>query len=198
MTEGSSKTQEILPGSDFDAVVRYGGTTVELSPGGHVVVRPKGNAIVYTNGDVRVRPAAHDDTLVPPIAPEDVPAGRSSRMEDGTVLAGYYEGKPLYTAPADAPLTYTFTEAAKYAEQINAQKHLGHDDWRVPNRGELNVLFTNRALIGGFREDGSYPAGWYLSALRDNSLNVWCQRFDGYYAGFADDGIAASLRCVRG
>jgi hypothetical protein len=34
----------------------------------------------------------------------------------------------------------------------------------VPNKGELNVLFNNRAAIGGFDESGDDPAGWYGSS----------------------------------
>ena len=34
----------------------------------------------------------------------------------------------------------------------------------MPTKEELNVLFNNRAEIGGFNETGSDPAGWYWSS----------------------------------
>jgi hypothetical protein len=107
----------------------------------------------------------------------------------------------MYTTPADAPLTYTFNEAANYAEQLNAQKYLGHDDWRVPTKGELAVLFRNRAAIGGFNVSGEVPAGWYCSASYLGYGYSWAQRFsDGrqdfdHHLGKHND---MSLRCVRG
>src|SRR5258708_6921449 len=100
MAEGSGKKQEISLGDDFDAVVRYGGTTVKLSASGGVIVKTKGDAVVYTNGDVKVRPAANDDG---PSASSQATPG--DRMPDGTVYAGISpeSGKPMYTTPGDAP-----------------------------------------------------------------------------------------------
>jgi len=46
----------------------------------------------------------------------------------------------------------------------------------VPTKAELNVLFNNRAAIGGFNVSGSNPAGWYWSASPDYKRNAWCQR----------------------
>src|ERR1039457_3929600 len=101
-------------------------------------------------------------------------------MPDGSIYAGTSpdSNKPMYTTPADAPLTYTFNQAQKYAEQLDAY---GHKDWRAPTKAELNVLFKNRAAIGGFNESSSYPAGWYWSSSQGGYLYAWVQRFsDGY------------------
>ncbi len=85
------------------------------------------------------------------------------KMPDGTVFAGMSPdtNKPMYATPADASLTMTFNEAKEYAARIDAH---GHKDWHVPTKAELNVLFNNRAAIGGFNVSGSNPAGWYWSA----------------------------------
>src|SRR5712691_7330547 len=90
-----------------------------------------------------------------------------ARMPDGTVYAGISPAtnEPMYATPNDAPLTYTFNQAQKYAAKLDAH---GHHDWRVPTKGELNVLFQNRAAIGGFDESGSDPAGWYWSSSQDS------------------------------
>jgi hypothetical protein len=92
------------------------------------------------------------------------------------------------------PMHCNFNQAADYAATLNAH---GHKDWRVPTKAELNVLFGNRAAIGGFDTTGSNPAGWYWSSSRGND-NAWAQRFsDGYqYTSFRY--YASSLRCVRG
>jgi hypothetical protein len=119
------------------------------------------------------------------------------KVEDGTILAGYYKGKPLHAMPRDAPGTYTFNKAAKYAKNLDAH---GHHDWRVPSKGELNVLWENRnkgKLKGTFNETGSDPAGWYCSSSQGFIYGALCQRFsDGSRTTtYKDD--AGALRLVR-
>jgi hypothetical protein len=75
--------------------------------------------------------------------------------------------------PADAPLTYTFNVEQKYAQVLNTQKAHGHDHWRVPTSAELNMLFDNRAAIGGFDIGGSYPTGSYWSSTQDGKCHAW-------------------------
>jgi len=98
------------------------------------------------------------------------------KMPDGTVFAGISPdtNKPMYVTPADASLTMTFNEAQKYATQLDAH---GHKDWHVPTKAELNVLFNNRAAIGGFNVTGSLPAGWYWSASPYYLWVAWGQWF---------------------
>src|ERR1035437_4284047 len=82
-------------------------------------------------------------------------------MVDGTILAGYYKGKPLYTTPGDASGTYTSNEAARYARSLDAH---GHHDFHVPGKNELKVLYENHdkgKLKGTFNETGEFYAGWY-------------------------------------
>jgi len=121
-------------------------------------------------------------------------------MPDGTIYAGISPdtGKPMYAMPADAPLTYAFNVAQKYAQELNTQKAHGHDDWRVPTSAELNMLFNNRAAIGGFDRSDSYPTGSYWSSSQDGKWHAWGQRFSD---GAQDYHFAkinpSSVRCVR-
>jgi hypothetical protein len=118
------------------------------------------------------------------------------RMPDGTIYAGISpdSGKAIYAAAADGALIMTFEKAAMYAKDMDAH---GHKDWRVPTKGELNVLFNNRTAIGGFNVTGSGPAGWYWSSSRNLSNDAWAQRFsDGtQYTSLRHDN--SSLRLVR-
>jgi hypothetical protein len=121
------------------------------------------------------------------------------KMLDGTIYAGNSPGggKPMYTMPADAHVTMTFNEAAAYAKKLNGEKYLGHDNWRIPTKDELQVLFNNRAALGGFNESGSAPAGWYWSATPGHPWGAWCQRFsDGQQFNINKDSHS-SVRCVR-
>jgi Protein of unknown function (DUF1566) len=93
-------------------------------------------------------------------------------------------------------VTYTFNEAANYAAKLNREKYLGHDDWRVPTKGELNVLFHNHAAIGGF-ETGLVPAEWYWSSSLDDDIRVWTQGFNNGRQSPAGESLDSSLRLVR-
>lgn len=117
-------------------------------------------------------------------------------MEDRTILAGYYEGKPLYARPRDESGTYNFNEAAKHAKAVGGGFH-------VPNKGELNVLWENRnkgKLRGTFNETGSSPAGYYWSSSHLLNIIAWGQRFsDGRPESYYDFNYTySSLRLVRG
>jgi hypothetical protein len=137
------------------------------------------------------RPKAPANTNTPP-APGD-------KMPDGTVFAGISPdtNKPMYATPADASFTMTFNEAADYAEKLNSERYLGHDDWRVPKKCELDVLFNNRAAIGELNLSGSRPAGWYWSATPRYADFPWCQNFrDGEQYQYGKD-FHSSVRIVR-
>jgi Protein of unknown function (DUF1566) len=120
-------------------------------------------------------------------------------MPDHTIYAGISPdtGKAMYAAPADASLTMTFNGAKEYAQDLNTQKAHGHDDWHVPTKNELNVLFNNRAAIGGFNVTGSRPAGWYWSATPGLKWYTSGQRFsDGRQYHYGKDSHS-SVRLVR-
>jgi len=118
------------------------------------------------------------------------------KMPDGTVYAGLSPetNQPMYTTPADAPLTMKFNKARKYAAKLDAHRHR---DWRVPTKAELDVLFNNRAAIGGFDLSGLAPTGWYWSSGRGVIVGAWAQRFGTGFQYSLTRGDALSLRCVR-
>jgi hypothetical protein len=118
------------------------------------------------------------------------------KMPDGTVLAGISPdtNKPMYAMPADASLTMTFNEATEYAAKLDAH---GHQDWRVPTKAELNVLFNNRAAIGGFDISGPNPAGRYWSASPYNTWDAWGQRFSDGLQNYYSKNLHSSVRPVR-
>jgi len=118
------------------------------------------------------------------------------QMPDGTIYAGIspVTNKPMYAPSSDAPLTYTFNEAKAYAKKLDED---GHQDWRVPTRAELNVLFNNRAAIGGFDVTGSDPAGWYWSASPNLTWHAWGQRFSDGYQLILNKFHHSAVRCVR-
>jgi hypothetical protein len=117
-------------------------------------------------------------------------------MPDGTIFAGVSPdtGKAMYAMPADAPITMKFNEAQQYPKDLDVH---GYKDWRLPTKNELNVLFNNRAAIGGFNVTGSYPADWYWSASENDRWYASCQRFSDGYQGYDEEDGRSSVRCVR-
>jgi hypothetical protein len=121
------------------------------------------------------------------------------KMPDGTVFAGVSPdtGIAMFTMAKDASYVMTFNDSAEYTLAINKEKYCGHQDWRVPTKAELNVLFNNRAAIGGFVISGSHPAGWYWSASSNLKWLAWGQRFSDGYQNYYLKGNPSSVRCVR-
>ena len=118
-------------------------------------------------------------------------------MEDGTVLGGISPdtNKPMYVRPADEPLTMKWKAAMDYAARLEGHgKPAG--TFRVPTDGELNVLFQNRAKIGGFNETGSHPAGWYWSSTQFD-YGARDQSFSDGDRGWRSKGDHSSVRLVR-
>lgn len=126
-------------------------------------------------------------------------------MPDGTVYAGISPdtGQAMYTTPGDVERTvrrekaqaFNWEDAMNHAARFDGHSH---KDWRVPTKEELNVLFSNRAAIGGFDESGSRHAGWYWSSSQYDYNTAWSQLFsDGnqFYLNLKDGD--SSLRCVR-
>lgn len=198
MTEQSGKAMEISLGDDFgDVAVKVNGICVE--------VHTDGSILVHTNGNAKVCPVANDDSKAATSSEPKI----GDKMPDGTIYAGISPetNKPMYAMPADAPLTMTFNEAREYAAKGAKFKAYGHQDWRVPTKVELNVLFNNRSAIGGFNLtnslDGrnfSNTAGCYWSASQ-TFFRAWSQRFSekgGCGDQFPDDkDVSISLRCIR-
>jgi len=81
-------------------------------------------------------------------------------------------------------------QAAKLCANLSVH---GHDDWYLPAKDELNVLYTNRAAIGGFDTSGS----WYRASTESGSNYAAIQRFS---TGGQVDNIKSNsflIRCVR-
>jgi hypothetical protein len=124
------------------------------------------------------------------------------KLPDGTVYAGVSPetNKPMYATPEDAPFTYHFFGATEYAAKLEAH---GHRDWPVPSKGELNVLFNNRAAIGGFNSSkwGLISEYWSASQVKLSPPNddsfASSQNFSDGFQSTNHKFSFLALRCVR-
>lgn len=121
-------------------------------------------------------------------------------MPDGTVYAGLSPdtGKAMYAVPADAKLTMKWQWAMDYAAEFKGHGY-ARGAFRVPTKDELTLLFQNRAAIGGFKEAGSNPGGWYWSSTerRDKAAYAWDQSLYGGSGDWSHKSYELSLRLVR-
>ncbi|HXH73550.1 MAG TPA: DUF1566 domain-containing protein, partial [Bacteriovoracaceae bacterium] len=82
--------------------------------------------------------------------------------------------------------------AARYCENLVLN---GYTDWYLPNRAELNLMFTNKTLIPGLEMSDDFQ--FYWSSTEYLSSWAWMSRFnDGSQIGYAKTD-PAHVRCVR-
>lgn len=104
----------------------------------------------------------------------------------GDIYAGISPdtGQRMYARAQDAEEAlfgikeaFDFNAAAKRAEDLSRETSRAY---RVPTKGELNVLFNNKAAIGNFKTGDFYPDSWYWSSSPVNGVDdsAHCQRFN--------------------
>jgi len=118
------------------------------------------------------------------------------KMPDGAIYAGISpdRGEPMYTTPATAIGHYNWNKGAEYCAAL---KRNGHQDWRLPTKDELNVLYNNRAAIGGFDTSGLETFGWYWSSSEGDRSLAWGQRFSDGDQYYNLKTYESSVRCAR-
>lgn len=67
-----------------------------------------------------------------------------------------------------------------------------HGDWYLPSKHELNLLYQQAGVVGGFAFDG------YWSSTELVANTVWFQFFGNGAQGINDTGNTSSVRAVRG
>lgn len=120
---------------------------------------------------------------------------RNGVVSDKPIYVGISSvtGKTVYTTAADAPGIYSWPTAMEYCENL---EDVGHDDWRLPDRSELDAMFLNRAAIGGFGISDSASGGWYWSANENDMFTAWAQRFSDGNRRRNGEYTASAVRCI--
>ena len=87
---------------------------------------------------------------------------------------------------------FDFQKIVTWGDAKNICDSLGND-WRMPNKDELNTLFLHKDRIGGFN------GNWYWSSTVNENGDAWMQAFDNKIdgTGFIDKEIPLYLRVVR-
>jgi len=67
----------------------------------------------------------------------------------------------------------------------------GYTDWFLPSKDELNKLYLNHAVIGGF------AVAAYFSSSESNATDAWGQSFSSGFQGYDDKYRSGYVRAVR-
>jgi len=73
----------------------------------------------------------------------------------------------------------------------------GYDDWYLPSKDELDMIYQNKDAIGGFKNISTTSAFNYWSSSEDTRTVAWCQRFDNGKAESHYKNETFGVRAVR-
>ena len=123
----------------------------------------------------------------------DIPSGglKVGQAYQGGIIAYVDDtGKHgLIAAPADEPGTYAWNDALAVCDELVLK---GYDDWLLPSKDELNILYVNKTAIGGFIE------AVYWSSSKADYPWTWCQDFsNGNQDSHVTSGTASGIYRVR-
>ena len=192
---------------------------------------PTGTYNLTTNGAPPTALVSSACTYSPPNHAACMASGIGTVCDDGTVYAGDYGGRHLFTTQTDELSSYTWNNgtigistgatninnglsnyntliglsnaespymAADACKSLNnGPNNLGHTDWYLPARNELNLLYTNRASIGNFST--AQYSGMYYSSTEVSSTGV-CMNyfFDGSACyTYNSKNNPYKVRCIR-
>ncbi len=123
-------------------------------------------------------------------APSDQSTG--IKWYNGTYLITNAIGTAIGTGASNTALIISVQGSGSYAASICTALTLGgYTDWYLPSEDELNELYINRAVIGGF------ASVYYWSSTEANSTEAWVQYFPNGGQGYANKGPSNYVRAVR-
>ena len=115
-----------------------------------------------------------------------------------------YRNSPPFCEKASIPTAvrnYAALAAANYSVQddgvtvcASSNPPVGeicYGDWYLPSKVELNLLYAQKTVVGGFANF------FYWSSTENNSHNAWYQNFDSGYQDDGNKGNALPVRAVR-
>ena len=125
---------------------------------------------------------------------EAAPADQSSGAPWGclgTLLNGAGGTAVGTGAQNTADIVAGCSESGIAARIANDYSLNGYDDWFLPSAGELDLLYQQRAVVGGFVNVG------YWSSLQDGTLYATIKDFSNNYWSFANKDSFFRVRAVR-
>jgi hypothetical protein len=100
---------------------------------------------------------------------------------------------------ATAPGTYTWQQALDYIALLNAEEYLGYDDWRLPDRTELQSIVDYGRFDPAIDPLFSAVASYYWSSTTgaNGTYYAWVVYFYNGYVGYGSKANNYYVRAVR-
>ena len=122
------------------------------------------------------------------------PSDQSTAIQwyNGSYVTTSATGTAIGTGNANTNTIVSVQGLGSYAAKLCSDLVLnGYSDWYLPSKDELNKLYINQALVGGFADTGYWSSSEY-------ALNAaWGQSFDDGYKFRHSKGGGAYVRAVR-
>jgi hypothetical protein len=104
----------------------------------------------------------------------------------------------LIAAEKDLDFSYTWVDAKKACDNYSVTvDSVTYDDWFLPSKHELALLYINKSAVGGFGNKpavGDFSSDYYWSSLKNDKFTAWYQRFSD---GLQENGNKLSRLHVR-
>jgi hypothetical protein len=111
---------------------------------------------------------------------------------DGTIISAATGITAIGTGAANTAAIMAVCAISGIAAQICGDLvEGGYSDWYLPSNDELNILYRNRGLVGGFQESSSY---W---SSTDAEANAWYQYFGDGIQYYGPKGNLLRVRAIR-
>ena len=123
-------------------------------------------------------------------APSDQSTG--IRWYNGSYVTTASTGTAIGTGNANTSQIVSVQGAGSYAAKLCSDLILnGYIDWYLPSRDELNKLYINQALVGGF------ATNLYWSSTENGYSGAWTQNFGNGNQVNTGKGFTYYVRAVR-
>ena len=117
-----------------------------------------------------------------------------AKYQGGIVIYQKKTGKQgLLAAEKDFDKEFNWKDAKKACEDYSViVEGIAYDDWRLPTKEELNALYINDDVVGGFAR------GYYWSSSESSNNSAWLQNFgSGSQTPTKKDYLRGRVRAVR-
>ncbi|MES2591288.1 MAG: DUF1566 domain-containing protein [Bacteroidota bacterium] len=117
---------------------------------------------------------------------------KKSKWYNGFFIETKATGVAVGTGQANTTAIVKAQGAGSYAASVCDELELnGFSDWFLPSKGELALLRTKKAIVGGF----SNP--FYWSSSENGSHYAWAQNFNNGLQDYGNKNSAPAVRAIR-
>lgn len=91
---------------------------------------------------------------------------------------------------------FDFNKVMNYKDARSACEQLGNG-WRLPTQDELNLMYKNKNIIGGFIKVEWIESYWSSTKSLERNEDYWIKEFKGGWGGYDNMAITIKVRAVR-